>query len=126
MRFDIRAEDSVGALIGLIEAPSFFEAAQRAAGKYFKKPLAIRETGRAGGAGIYSARSSVDDPPVSATRFHVSETKFTFQAETPGMYVISAVEIHVCKGCGVRWLPVVGGPAVCPQCGAEAPLEKRR
>jgi hypothetical protein len=71
--FDIRAYDSAGSILTTIEAPTYFEAAQRAAERLFKKPLAIRQTGWGGKGGIFSARSSADDPPISDSLFHVGD-----------------------------------------------------
>jgi hypothetical protein len=71
MNFEIREQDSIGKLLGVIEAPIFFEAARLAAARFFKKPMATRETGWQGAAGVWAARGSVDDPPTSERRFWV-------------------------------------------------------
>jgi hypothetical protein len=73
MIYDIRARDSGGTLLTSVEAATYFEAAQQAAQRLFKKPIAIRQSGWGGRAGVFSARSSVDDPPMIAGLFHVGE-----------------------------------------------------
>jgi hypothetical protein len=72
-RFDIRDSDSSGKLLLVIRAPTYTHAAQKAAKMIHKLPLATRETGWAGGSGVWSVRAEAGAAP--AGRFWVGLTK---------------------------------------------------
>jgi hypothetical protein len=52
-RFEVRHEDSIGALIGTVEADNCFRAAELACMKFFGGVTALRETGWGGGSGTW-------------------------------------------------------------------------
>jgi hypothetical protein len=53
--FEIRrGHDSLGDLLGVVEADNVFRAAEMAVAKFFKRQTATRETGWGGGPGAWS------------------------------------------------------------------------
>lgn len=84
MKFDIRLTDSLGRLLGVLDAENYHEAAQKAAAQYFSATFATRETGWGGRSGNWVARSSNDDPPTKSFWVGLTESEAAKRGKLDG------------------------------------------